>query len=102
MPEPLQVLSHWRPGGLRLPSCLPEPLQVDDVERRDVVGLALQVLPPEALGPEPEPVHVAVGVAEGGVAVGRALRGRGGDTLRGGRLGSSGQAMSRLVPQKGV
>lgn len=36
----------------------PESLEVDHVQRRDVVGLALQVVPPEALLPEPVALHL--------------------------------------------
>lgn len=56
----------------------PELVDVDDVERRDVVGLALELVLPIAAGPEAEALGRRVGVvarAEGGVAVRCALLG---------------------------
>lgn len=44
--------------------CLPEAGKVNNKEGRDVVGLAPQVLLPEALLPEPEALHVLVVVTE--------------------------------------
>jgi len=52
----------------------PEAGEVDDVQRGDVVRLPTQVVLPEPLPPEAEPVHVLVVVAERRVAVRRALR----------------------------
>ena len=63
----------WAGAALRV---VPEAGKVDDVQRRYVVRLPAQVVLPEALPPEPEPVHVLVVVAERRVAVRRALRSR--------------------------
>ena len=52
----------------------PEAGEIDDVEGGDVVGAAAQVLLPEALLPEAEPVHVLVVVAEWRVCQRRPLR----------------------------
>ena len=48
--------------------------EVDDVERRDVVGAAAEVLGPVPLAPELEPERLLVGVTEGRVAVGVPLQ----------------------------
>ena len=49
----------------------PEAVQVDDVQRRDVVRPATQKAAPVALLPEAEAVHVLAVVAHRGVAIGR-------------------------------
>ena len=53
---------------------LPEARQVHHVQGGDVVRPACQVVLPEALLPEAEPVHGPVVVAEGGVGQGPALQ----------------------------
>ena len=47
----------------------PEPLEVNEVESRDVVGLASEMIPPETSLPEPELVHLLVVIAEWSVGV---------------------------------
>ena len=53
---------------------LPKASQVHDKQSRDVVGLAPQVLLPEALLPEPETLHVLIVVAEGSEPKGSTLQ----------------------------
>ena len=53
---------------------LPEFLQIHNVQGRDVVRSALQVIGPEALLPEPESVHVFVVVTERSVCQGSTLQ----------------------------
>ena len=52
----------------------PKAREIDDVEGGDVVGVAAQVVLPEALLPEAEPIHVLVVVAERRVCQRRTLR----------------------------
>jgi hypothetical protein len=52
----------------------PEAGKIDDVEGGDVVGAAAQVVLPEALLPEAEPIHVLIVVAEWRVCQRRPLR----------------------------
>jgi hypothetical protein len=51
---------------------IPELLQVDDVERADVVGFAAEMVVPVALSPELESEGLLSGGAEGRVRVGLA------------------------------
>ena len=55
--------SWWWTNGRA--GSVPEAGQINHEEGRDVIGLAPEVLLPEALLPEPEALHVLVVVTEG-------------------------------------